>query len=70
MNCCPEDEHEDGAEWEKLCKYMTLRRKSIASEVVDDKVEDSYVMKKKFLVKWKKPFKMVKCLSQSQSLMR
>ena len=70
MNCCPEDEHEDGAEWEKLCEYMTQRRRSIASEVVDDKVEDSYVMKKKFLVKWKKPFKMVKCLSQSQSLMR
>ena len=43
MNCCPEDEHEDGAEWEKLCEYMTQRRRSIASEVVDDKVEDSYV---------------------------
>ena len=37
MNCCPEDEHEDGDE---VCEYMTQRR-SIVSEVVDDKVEDS-----------------------------
>ena len=37
MNCCPEDEHEDGVE---VCEYMTQRR-SIVSEVVDDKVEDS-----------------------------
>ena len=40
MNCCPEDEHEDGDEWEEVREYMTQRR-SIVSEVVDDKVEDS-----------------------------
>ena len=39
-SCCPEDEHEDGDGWEEVCEYMTQRR-SIVSEVVDDKVEDS-----------------------------